>query len=235
MISKIKQFVMNKLISKLEIPNIQKSLNHLKKLGFNPAVIFDVGAYKGDFAILSKKIWENTNIICFEPLSEKVKLLNELSKKINGIKVIEGVVGEENKIIDFNESETASSCLTEQNEQGFPVTKKQMNTLKNYIVNNNLNIPNLLKIDTQGYEYQVLSGTLEVIDKIEVILAELNFIDIHKNVSLAAEVIQMLNKHNFVIFDISEIHRRPLDNSIWQADFIFVKKDSFLRNNKKWI
>jgi len=234
MIQKIKKFLKNKLIAKYEIPNIEQSLIHLKQLGFNPATIFDIGAYKGEFAILSKKIWKDANIVCFEPLSDKVKILNELSQKIPGIKVIEGVVGEENKEIEFNEAETASSCLSEQNEQGFPVSKKQMKTLKNYIDINNLKTPNLLKIDTQGYEFQVLKGALDIIEDIEIIIAELNFIDIHKEVFLAAEVIQLLNIHHFVIYDISEIHRRPIDKAIWQTDFIFVKKDSFLRKNKNW-
>ena len=110
-----------------------------------------------------------------------------------------------------------------------------MNTLSDLISENNLNISNLLKIDTQGYEYQVLKGAENILPDVEVILAELNFIDIHKNVYLTADVIRFLNQNNFVIYDIAEIYRSPLDNSLWQTDFIFVKKDSIYRKNKAWI
>ena len=234
MIKKIRKLLKDNLITKYEIPSIELSLKHLKELGFEPKTIFDIGAYQGDFTRLAKQVWNNANVVCFEPLPEKIKILNKLSNNIQGIKVIEGVVGDENRKIDFYEAETASSCLSEKIDQGFPVVKRSMKTLKAYIEDNNLSIPNFLKIDTQGYEYQVLFGLQEYINEVDVILAELNFIDIHENVFLAAEVIEYLNKYNFVIYDISEIHRRPLDKAIWQIDFVFVKKESFLRKNKAW-
>lgn len=234
MIKKLKKILKEKLISKYEIPNVETSLFHLNKYGFKPKNIFDVGAYKGDFALLANKIWSHSKIVCFEPLSKQITFLKELEKQHNNIKVIEGVVGDKKKEIEFNEAETASSCLSEQIEQGFPKTIKQMNTLSNYIREYNLESPNLLKIDTQGYEYQVLLGCTDFIAEIDVILAELNFLDIHKNVFLAADVIKFLDENDFVIYDIAEIHRRPFDNAIWQTDFIFIKKDSFLRSEKKW-
>ena len=109
-----------------------------------------------------------------------------------------------------------------------------MNTIVGYAKKYNLKIPNLLKIDTRGYEYQVLQGVKEFLNDIDIILAELNFIDIHKDVKLANEVIIFLDNYNLVIYDIAQIHRRPFNNAIWQTDFIFVKKDSFLRENKNW-
>ena len=45
-------------------------------------------------------------------------MLNELSGKIAGLKVIVGVVGEAEKEVEFNETETASSCLSEHIDQG---------------------------------------------------------------------------------------------------------------------
>lgn len=234
MLDKVKKILRNNLISKYQIPSVESSLFLLNENGFVPKTIFDVGAYKGDFALLSKKVWKNSEIICFEPLTEQVKLLKEIAVNTPKMKVIEGVVGEEKKIIEFNEAETASSCLNEQIDQGFLKTQKNMNTLVNYISDYNLNKPNLIKIDTQGYEYQVLLGAEDILGDVDVILAELNFIDIHKNVFLAADVINFLDKKNFVLYDIAEIHRRPIDNAVWQTDFIFIKKDSFLRKEKKW-
>lgn len=234
MFNEIKKMLRNNLISKYQIPSIESSLFLLKENGFNPRTIFDIGAYKGEFALLSKLVWKDCEIVCFEPLSQQVKLLKGIAESIPKMKVIEGVVGEEKKIIEFNEAETASSCLNEQIEQGFLKTEKSMNTLVNYISDYNLNKPDLLKIDTQGYEYQVLIGAEDILGSVDVILAELNFIDIHKNVYLAADVINFLDKKDFVLYDIAEIHRRPFDNAIWQTDFIFIKKDSFLRKEKTW-
>jgi hypothetical protein len=108
-----------------------------------------------------------------------------------------------------------------------------MRRLDSVIVNAKLK-PTLLKIDTQGYEYQVLKGIEKNMNTLEVILAELNLLDIHKDVKLAGEVISYLDSKGFILYDICELHRRPLDDALWQVDVIFVQKNSSLRLNKAW-
>jgi hypothetical protein len=91
-----------------------------------------------------------------------------------------------------------------------------------------------LKLDVQGYELEVLKGSEKSLQGIQVILAEVNLIDIHQNVALLAEIVQWLNLRDWVAYDICELHRRPLDQALWQADFIFVQRSSFLRTDKRW-
>ena len=95
-------------------------------------------------------------------------------------------------------------------------------------------IPSFLKIDTQGYEYQILKGLGKYLKQVEYILLETNLLDIHKDVKLISDIVKLLDKNDFAMYDITEIHRRPLDNAVFQVDYIFVKKDSFLRQNKRW-
>jgi hypothetical protein len=64
---------------------------------------------------------------------------------------------------------------------------------------------------------------------------EVNFLDIHENVPLAADIVHWLNERNFVIYDICGMGRRTLDGALWQADFLFVKKDSCFRLDKTWM
>jgi hypothetical protein len=109
-----------------------------------------------------------------------------------------------------------------------------MRRLDSFIKSENLKPPTLLKIDTQGYEYEILQGCGEVLNSIEVILLELNFLEVYQNVKLAHEVIAFLAERNFVIYDICEIHRRPLDMALFQIDFLFIKKDNSLRKDKRW-
>lgn len=235
MIELIKNKLKGYFIDNLAIPNFQKSLHRLKELGFKPNTVYDIGAYKGDFARLCLGLWDETKVVCFEPLEAQYKILSQWSKDEKRIKVIHGLLGEEDKDnVKFNENETASSVLNESVSKDFKTGFHKMRKLDSCIKEFNLPIPNLLKIDTQGYEYQILKGFSENLEKVEVVIAELNHIDIHENVKLAEEVIGLLYAHGFVIYDIVEIHRRPFDNAIWQTDFMFVKKDSFLRKNKQW-
>lgn len=235
MINTIKRLIKSHFIKNYTLPDLQQYLFRIKELNFNPKVVFDIGAYEGSFALLINKVWKGSNIYCFEGLDNKLEVLHEHARRNKSIHVVEGLVGEENKgNVLFHQAETASSVLKEHIENKFPVTKMKMHRLDKLIEDGVVPIPNFIKIDTQGYEYQVLKGLGKYLEQVDMILAELNFIDIHQNVILASEVVSFLKENYFVPYDITEIHRRPLDKSVNQVDFVFIKKDSFLRQDKRW-
>ena len=64
----VKQKVRQHLAKKLRLLEIPTSLERLAKLGFSPTQIFDVGAYRGDFANLCLKYFSRSKIACFEVL-----------------------------------------------------------------------------------------------------------------------------------------------------------------------
>ena len=232
----IKQQIKQYLIKKLGVPEISSSLERLSKLNFQPNQIFDVGAYRGDFANLCLKYFPNAKVACFEVLEHRVEQLNLLASKNSKIRVFPtllGAVAQEQ--VKFNQAETASSVLVEQIPQNFPVKSYPMATV-DQIVNDHFagKSPDFLKLDVQGYELEVLKGAEKSLQGIQVILAEVNLIDIHQNVGLLAELVQWLNLRDWVAYDICELHRRPLDQALWQADFIFVQRSSFLRADKRW-
>ena len=235
MLKLLKKYIKNHFVDTLAIPNVEKSFERLNHLGFKPKTIYDVGAYQGEFAKLCFKIWPETNVVCFEPITEQFEALQKWSQVDNRVTAIHGLVGEENKKeVKFNKGETASSILEEHHSKNFTTEYHEMRTLVGCIKEFNLNPPDLLKIDTQGYEYQVLNGMGAELENVHAILAELNFIDIHKNVKLAEEVISFLFQKGFRMYDITEVHRRPFDNAIWQTDFLFLRENSSVRASKLW-
>lgn len=68
----------------------------------------------------------------------------------------------------------------------------------------------------------------------QVILAEISLLDIRQNVPLLAELVNWLDQRNWFAYDICGLTRRPLYQAFWQADFIFVRRDSSLRSDKRW-
>ena len=94
--------------------------------------------------------------------------------------------------------------------------------------------PEMLKLDVQGYELWVLKGAEESLPGIRVILAEVNLLDIHKGVPLLHEVTDWLFQRGYVAYDICGLTRRPLDDALWQADMIFIRRDDALRADKSY-
>jgi hypothetical protein len=109
-----------------------------------------------------------------------------------------------------------------------------MRTIDDVVSSSNMQIPTFLKLDVQGYEYEVLNGAKKTLQGVEVILAEVNLLDLYKGAHLLDELIAFLRNNGFVAFDICGFHRRPLDAALWQADFIFVPIGSPLRADKRW-
>ena len=243
MINKIKKKIFEKLfgrdvermIIQNKIPDPKTSFIRLKKLGFEPKTIFDIGVYEGEFSTMVLDVWPNAKVVGFEALPAKIQLLK---KKLLGLNVVikEAIVGEsDSNDISFFADETASSVLySDEVNTKKSIIKQKMIKLETYIEQEKCSIPNLLKIDTQGYEFNVLKGVEKYLPQIEVVLVELNFIEVYSNVKLAHEVINYLSGFDFVPYDICEIHRRQLDNALFQIDFIFMKKDNKIRKDKRW-
>jgi hypothetical protein len=66
------------------------------------------------------------------------------------------------------------------------------------------------------------------------VLAEVNLLDLYKGAHLLDDLVILLRESGFVAYDVCGFWRRPLDNALWQADFIFVPADSPLRQDKRW-
>lgn len=224
------------LARRLGVPEIPLALQRLKLNHFQPNLVFDIGAYRGDFATGVLEIWPRTQIACFEVLPQRVQELHGLAKLHSTIQVFPVLMGAAtSEAIPLHESETASSILEERISQQFVTNYYPMRTVDEVVkINFSSQMPDLLKLDTQGYELEVLKGAEKSLSGIKVILAEVNLLDIHKNVPLVADVVSWLNERGWVVYDICGLTRRPLDQALWQADFIFVPATSELRADKRW-
>jgi FkbM family methyltransferase len=218
------------LRKRLRVPDINFFLDHLKNLGYLPDVIYDVGAYKGEFTLECLKRWPKANIFCFEPQSTLRKNLEALSANNPNISFRPFLLGAANHdAISLNLADTASSVLTEHHSR-FETEKCHQTTIDTC----GAPPPNFLKIDVQGYEGDVLKGAEHSLARCDVILVETNLIDIHKNVMLVGDLTNWLHERGFVLYDICGMHRRPIDHALWQADFAFVRADSSFRQEKRW-
>lgn len=230
MLNSMLSYIKDKIKRQYSSINGYQSLIRLHQQGFSPNVVLDVGAHTGEFASMAHKIWPSATVYSFEVLPHALQVL----QRFPYIVPVPSLVGEEDReAVVFNVAETASSILTENIDQHFPTESFSMLKLDTFCQNKSLT-PNFLKIDTQGYEYQVISGGLGMLKNVDFVLAELNFLDIHKGVRLAPEVIQLLWEQGFVPYDITELHRRPLDKAIWQVDFLFCRLNHPLRSDKRW-
>ncbi|HEY0579358.1 MAG TPA: FkbM family methyltransferase [Candidatus Nitrosocosmicus sp.] len=229
----IKQSIKNYIKARAGVPDMFSSLKNLKRIGFKPLQIVDVGAYQGEWTKNCLKIFPEANYLMVEGMEIKKPFLEDLNRYSNISYEIALLGASTGKEVYFSEIETASSVLEEVVTQQ-KRTKKVLATLDDILIKHSIRKVDLLKLDVQGYELEILKGYERYFDKTEVILSEVSLLDIHKNCPLIKDILNEMYKYGFVAYDICSATRRPLDNALWQTDILFVKEESIYRNDKRY-
>ena len=192
----------------------KKIYNFLKN--FKIKTIFDVGAHKGEFLKLIKKIENFEKIYSFEPQKKIYQNLNLLSVE-NKIFCFNLALGNNNEIRNLKiNKKSSTSTFSEINDlslwykiksfivgsslKSSFIYEEKVNVMKLDDFCNDHKIPNidLLKIDTEGHEKEVLEGALNLIKekKIKYILLEFHLSKMYKNYS-TKDLENFLDNSNF--------------------------------------
>jgi FkbM family methyltransferase len=223
------------LARRFQVPEIPRALERLAALGFSPAHILDVGAYRGDFARECLRLWPEARMSCFEPLAARAADLDALVQSYPRVRLHRCLVGAERRDkVALHEAETASSVLTEWQPNQFPVHEYPMETIDHVVSAETTAPPEFLKIDVQGYELEVLKGAERTLSSLRAVLTEVNLLDVHQHVPLLDELVGWMSARDWVVYDIAGLTRRPLDSALWQVDLVFVPRASPWRSDKRW-
>jgi FkbM family methyltransferase len=235
MITQLKQAVRRYLAKRMRLPEIPVCLEAMAKRGFDPGLIFDVGAYNGEFAREALRVWPAAQIVCFEPqdhVGDSIEGMRRAGARVELHRCLLGASARDG--VTLNLCETASSVLEEWH------TKHEQRTYPQRTIDGvvddvyNRRAPDLLKLDVQGYELEVLKGAVGSLPRVQAILAEVNLVDIYRGAPLLHEMVAWLAAHGFLAYEICGLTRRPLDNALWQIDVVFVRADGPLRQDKRW-
>jgi hypothetical protein len=81
----------------------------------------------------------------------------------------------------------------------------------------------MLKIDTQGFESEVLDGAMEIMNKVKCITLELSLIELYKGQKLWKELIERIEELGFKLWSIEPGFFDPKDGQMLQVDATFFK------------
>jgi FkbM family methyltransferase len=164
---------------------------NLKHLIKDTPIIFDVGANEGRYAEMISSVFPRASLYCFEPHPKSFERLKQ--RGVDGI-FLELALGEEEKPctlferVDYPEgSEMASvheTVITELHGVDSIKIDVKMQTIDNFVRENNLSQIDFLKIDVEGHELGVLQGARQTIaaGKLKVVQYEFNHPNIESKV-----------------------------------------------------
>ena len=181
--------------------------------------VIDVGAHKGETIQLFSKNFNLNSIICYEASKKNFEYLsNFLKKKHNfNLEIYNIGLGSEEKELDFFQtSESSSSTFCKINFQSNYYKKKKkildifkkenyilntekikLNTLNNQFKNFSFNFVDILKIDTEGFEFDVIKGASNCLKNIRFIYFEHHFDSMIIKSYKFSEIHEYLKSNNF--------------------------------------
>lgn len=180
-------------------------------------LLIDVGANVGQTISMFKRAFEQPTIHAFEPNKTLVdtKLAAAYGQDKNIVLNAAGLGAEEGvlKLNHFDQDQMCSFLPMDNSQRNPYAGEAVVNssevpvwTLDEYAKKHSLGAIDLLKIDTQGYDLQVLKGAdaLLTAGKVSFIMLEINFIPHYVGQAAFFELDAFLNKRGYALVDLYE-------------------------------
>jgi len=202
----------------------RKIFNFLKKKNLKKInIFFDIGAHEGESIEIFSKNFTISKIYSFEPSPINfLKLKNKVNLFLKNFKdtkiYVENVgLGDEKKRIYLKQlNESSSSTINQINKNSKYFKKKifflnklhtknfyknidiQIIRLDEYLNNNSIEYIDFMKIDTEGYEFDVLKGLGIKIHNVQYIMFEHHYHDMLIKTYKFSDINELLVKNNFI-------------------------------------
>ena len=167
-------------------------------------IFFDVGAYIGIITLVFNKYCnKGTEIHSFEPFRKNFLRLKENINlnKISSIYLNNQALGDKKELVTLEDPKDPG--MTKIVKKNFDNVKGSLHhdissdSLESYVLKNNISNINLIKIDTEGYDYKVLKGSKNLLknNQIDYLIVEYMHLTDDSN-----EVLRILKTNGYKIF-----------------------------------
>lgn len=196
--------------------------------------IFDVGANYGQFARFAARFFPEAVITAFEPIPECHEEAKRVTAELGDAhKVLPYALGPEDGEATFNylPGQSASSSFLKPSEEAlrrYPKMTEQktitvpVRQLDGLVTSGEISLGQrtLLKLDVQGFEYQVLQGATDLLAKVDFCLLEYTFFDHYDGQASFVDLVTLLAGSGLVFAGVYE-QKHDTDGRAQWCDVLF--------------
>jgi FkbM family methyltransferase len=203
----------------------------LKRLGFQPRHVIDIGANKGNWTRAALCSFPHCSYTLFEPQERLANFCADLLVNPNvelhhlGVGPFNGTM----KLSTHERDDSFSFALSEKEakDQGREQIDCSVVALDDFLTKHAIPFPDILKIDAEGWDLEVLKGAESAVAHADIVLLEAAVLNKNFPNKLPIVVSEM-EKRGFIVFDITDLNRTVRDNALWLVELAFVKAGGLL-------
>ena len=201
----------------------------LKKLGLAPTHIVDVGANHGYWTRGAIKFFPNAIFTLVEPQDHLKSEVADLLARGN-VNWINAGCGDRSTTLPLvirerDDSSTFALTNIPSQSNGFATVMVQIKTLDEIVASIEAPLPELVKIDAEGFDLKVLQGARTLLGKTEIFLVEACLWGQENSVPA---IINFMVENGYRLLDITDLNRSPKHGVLWLVDLVFVRDGSAL-------
>lgn len=210
---------------------VYHALRRLKRQGFAPDFVLDVGSSSGVWSDVTKRVFPNARFLLFDPLHAHYAKMNDwFFRKHPDFECLPVAVSDRPGETELNVSPDlyGSSLLLPVDFRAYHQVKVPVITLDEAAQERKLTGRGLLKIDVQFTEHLVLKGAEKVLGQIDALLVELSLVAYAPQARLFAEMCDLIRGLGFRYYEDVGGWRSPVDGTLLQKDVLFVRQQLFV-------
>jgi FkbM family methyltransferase len=220
------------------IPSSSPGLQVAKALSQSQAdIVLDVGANKGQYGALLREYGYKGKIVSFEPLQDAHRHLTTRSKHdASWLANDRCAVGDTESTVTINvaANSVSSSLLPMLPSHSAAASHSKyvskeltplhtLDKLCNKLITHHSKV--FLKIDTQGYEMEVLRGAKNTMRNVVGLQCELSLTTLYRGQALWRDVVDHLTEHGLDIWAVLPGFTDPRTGQTLQVDGIFLRRE----------
>lgn len=203
----------------------------LKRFGFAPKHILDVGANRGLWTREAFKYFPEARYTLVEPQDELKANVQDLLDRGCKIEWINAGASDQPGTLPLTiAASDGSSTFVITDRHGQPTGAQQravpVRTVNEIVSSSDAGIPEMVKIDAEGFDLKVLAGASDLLGRTDIILVEAVVCGNYENT--AEKVIRFMAEAGYGLMDITDLNRSPRHGVLWLCELAFLRSGSSL-------
>ena len=221
------------------IGDVKRFLEDVRARGFRPRGILDVGANRGRWTLLALSIFPDAEVVMVEPQEEMRPILEAICAGRRRVELICAGAGKEAEqlVQTIWDDLDGSSFLPPVNEGQLRNGKQrltQMVTIDGILDQRSSIVPDLVKLDIQGFELEALKGAASLFGRTELFILETSLFPFMPGMPTFPDCVQFMHERGYDLYDVAGYLRRPYDGALGQVDLAFARSGGKLRRSSQW-